>query len=228
MSLATLAVIEDDSSIRELLSRKLRAQDYEVLEYPSAEEAIAGKRADLYIVDVMLKGEMNGLEFCEQMRERIPQIPILILSALAEPNQRIDGLRSGADDYITKPFEMEELLLRVNGMLKRRVWYDDLPRHQPTYEWDEYGVDFLRFEAHSGEGVTELSQKECMILKLLIENEGRVVSRDEILDKVWGYQTFPTPRTVDNFILRFRKIFDSRYFQSVRGAGYRFSSKGVA
>lgn len=226
--------VEDDPTIRELVAEKLVRQGYHVDSFESADEIVAkgslGLNWDLYIVDVMLRGNASGLDLCRAVRQASPLTPVLVLSALSEPTDRIEGLRSGADDYLTKPFEMEELLLRVNGMLKRRSWYRQLPSDQDEYLWDGNRIHFLRLEGSSNGQVFTLSQKECMLMKLLIEREGQVVSRDEILDRVWGYDVYPSSRTVDNFIVRLRKAFEAvpsepRYLHSVRGMGYKFTAK---
>jgi len=227
-----LCLIEDDPTISELVSEKLRRQGYEVDVFADGETMLAKEPIwDLYIVDILLAGDMSGLEVCMKMREKNPTVPLLILSALSEPSDRIEGLKVGADDYLGKPFEMEELLLRVDGMLKRRSWYGQLPRNSSQFSWEDRSIDFVKFEGRRGNRRFSISQKECMLMKLLVERENEVISRDEILDTVWGYNAFPSSRTVDNFILRLRRHFDSpgepRYIHSVRGMGYKFTSKGL-
>ncbi|MBI4404805.1 MAG: response regulator transcription factor [Deltaproteobacteria bacterium] len=225
---ARLCLIEDDPTIRELVAERL-AREYEVDGFEAAESVIeSGKRWDLYIVDVMLKGALTGFDLCRTLKEQSPSVPILILSALSESSNRIEGLRTGADDYLTKPFEMEELLLRVAGMLKRRSWYALMPAAGSIYRWSNKSINFVNYEGKKGTLTFSLSQKECMLMKLLIEKEGQVVPRDEILDQVWGYDAFPSTRTVDNFILRLRKYFEDtpqepKHIHSVRGVGYRFT-----
>jgi len=227
-----ICLVEDDPTIRELVSKKLIQKGFEVESFEDAESVIAriGNLFDLYVLDIMLSGESTGLDLCRNLRNRQPTLPILILSALSDPNNRIEGLKSGADDYLTKPFEMEELLLRVEGMLKRRSWYSSLPSNSSVFVWDDCSIDFVKFEGRRREKTFPLSQKECMLMKLLVEKENQVVTRDEILDQVWGYDVFPSTRTVDNFILRLRKYFDNpgnpRYFHSIRGVGYKFTKKG--
>jgi two-component system, OmpR family, alkaline phosphatase synthesis response regulator PhoP len=229
-----LCLVEDDPTISQLVSEKLRSRGYEVELYDGAEPLLQKEDAlglrDLYILDILLKGDVSGLEVCRHLRKLSPTLPILILSALTEPSDRIEGLKCGADDYLPKPFEMEELLLRVDGMLKRRSWYGRLPEDQSIYVWDENSINFLELEGRRGYESFEMSQKECMLMKLLIERENAVVSRDEILDKVWGYNVFPSHRTVDNFIMRLRKYFEKeprkpKFIHSVRGLGYKFTSK---
>lgn len=229
---ARICLVEDDPVIREIVGKKLSQASYFVESFSEA-EALSQKKPDfdLFILDVLLAGEKSGLDLCEEIRKSQPEVPILILSALSEPQNRIEGLRLGADDYLGKPFEMEELLLRVKGMLKRRQWYSAKPSRGSLFQWEAGEVDFTKRTAQTPRERVLLSQKECMILKLLIEKEGEVVHRDEILEKVWGYHLYPSNRTVDNFMVRIRKIFEPnpsqpKYFHSVRGEGYLFSSKG--
>lgn len=228
---ARICLVEDDPTIRELVGEKLLGKGYQLESFSEAEAISRGfTDYDLFVLDVMLQGEQSGLELCEEIRKHNSEVPVLILSALSEPQDRIEGLRLGADDYLGKPFEMEELLLRVEGMLKRRQWYAMRPAKGSIFKWEAGEVDFSSRTVKTSTEKIQLSQKENMILKLLIEREGKTVSRDEILEKVWGYHLFPTNRTVDNFMVRLRKIFESnpaqpRYFLSVRGEGYRFTSK---
>lgn len=229
-----ICLIEDDTSIRELVEKKLKAHGYAVTATDDMKDALPKSKPffDIYIVDLLIHGSLKGLDLVKELRKQSLTLPILILSARSEPSDRIEGLRSGADDYLTKPFEMEELLLRVKGMLTRRLWYKHFPSNRSTFQWDGNTVDFAQFVGNTGHGEFPISQKECMLLKLLIEREGEVVTRDEILDRVWGYNVFPSSRTVDNFVLRLRKYFEDepsnpKYIQSVRGVGYRFSSRGI-
>ncbi len=223
-----VCLVEDDPTIRELVGDKLRRSGYEASLFDSAEEVlkVSVSQFDLFVVDVMLQGAMTGIELCQRLRGELPQAAILILSALSESSDRIEGLKAGADDYLGKPFEMEELLLRVRAMLRRKVWYRSLPQGEVSYSWANYEINFESYRARSGNHSFILSQKECMLLKLLVEREGQVVTREEILDSVWGYNAFPSTRTVDNFVLRLRKYFDPKYIQSVRGVGYLFTQEG--
>ncbi len=224
-----LAFVEDDPTISQMVTERLRSIGYEVNVFDRADRLIERPADyDLYILDRMLPGGTTGLELCGHIRRTSPAVPVLILSALSEPEHRVEGLREGADDYLAKPFEMEELLLRVRGMLRRRSWYRSLPSEGSAYEWADCGVNFETYQGRRGAHTFQLTQKECMLMKLLVENEGQVVSRDAILDRVWGYQVFPSTRTVDNFILRLRKHFEKEpgspiHLLSVRGLGYRFS-----
>lgn len=227
---AKLILVEDDPTIRELVAEKLRTRGFAVDAFDSAASLMTGEvTADLFIVDVMLKGSQSGLDLCRSLRSRAPTLPILILSALSDASDRIEGLKSGADDYMGKPFEMDELLLRIEGMLKRSSWYERFPRDSSVFQWAENAINFQTLQGRHGKSTFVLGQREGMILKLLVEKEGEVVSRDEILDQVWGYAVFPSARTVDNFILKLRKAFEDepgtpKYIHSVRGQGYKFTS----
>ncbi len=230
MSLAKICFVEDDPTIRELVAEKLKSKGYEVTTFDAVEPLLGQPHDewDLYLVDILLRGKKTGLDLCQHLRSRSATVPILILSALAEPENRVEGLKQGADDYLSKPFEMEELLLRVEGMLKRRWWYSRLPKETAVYTWANCSIDFVKFEGKNGKKTFALTQKECMLMKLLIEKEGQVISRDEVLNHVWGYDAFPSNRTVDNFIVRLRKYFEEepgepKYIHSVRGLGYKFT-----
>ncbi len=227
-----IAIVEDEPTIRELVGERLRLEGFDVAEFdspPSFEKARADwPNFDLFIVDIMFHGDRAGLALCASLRVVSPTLPVLILSALSEPLDRIEGLKAGADDYLTKPFEMEELLLRIRGMLKRKSWYAELPSQGSVFSWGNCSIDFVGLEGRRGKDRFALTQKETMLMKLLIQREGQVVERSEILDKVWGYDVFPSSRTVDNFIVRLRKYFEEtpstpKHIHSVRGMGYKFT-----
>jgi len=156
-------------------------------------------------------------------------VPILILSAKNSSSDRVLGLKKGADDYLTKPFNLEELLLRVHKLINKNKKLQERSSIGDTYSFGENTIDFKAQEATSRNGdKIQLSKKETMLLKLLIENKNEVVPREKILQAVWGYNVYPTTRTIDNFILNFRKYFEQdsrnpRYFHSVRGVGYKYS-----
>jgi two-component system alkaline phosphatase synthesis response regulator PhoP len=173
--------------------------------------------------------EVDGITVCETIRLQNADIPILILSAKNSSADRILGLKKGADDYLTKPFNLEELLIRVNNLI---IKSERISTKQPLPEVYEFGKNKIDFKALEGiiknSQKIALTKKEVMLLKLLIENKNEVVTREKILQSVWGYNVYPTTRTIDNFILNFRKYFeeDSRnpkYFHSVRGIGYKFT-----
>lgn len=214
-----------------MLKLNLESEGFSVVhaaDGPSALEKFRSQAFDLAILDVMLP-ELDGFSVCQTIRLEGNKTPILFLSAKGTGRDRIEGLKIGGDDYLSKPFDLEELILRVGKLIQRK---DE--GKKPIGDMEEYAfgpnkVNFLNFTIVDKGGQEHLlSKKEIMLLKLLIQRQGEVVSREEILEKVWGYDVFPSTRTIDNFLLSFRKYFepDSRqpiYFQSVRGVGYKFS-----
>lgn len=227
---ASVLLVEDEENLQSALRLNFEMEGYSVTSAytgPEALAAIRNEHFDVIILDVMLP-EMDGITVCENIRLTDPDIPILILSARNQSADRILGLTKGADDYLTKPFNLEELLLRIkNLVLKGRRLAERKPIPQ-VYTFGKNQIDFntLNAVSFSGEKIT-LTKKEAMLLKLLMENKNEVVTREKILQAVWGYNVYPTTRTIDNFILSFRKYFeeDSKhpvYFHSVRGIGYKF------
>lgn len=222
-----ICLVEDEASLAEMIRLNLELEGYEVVHWSSGSEAKAHFDEhldyDLIILDVMLPG-VNGVELCRTIRKK-SAVPVLFLSAKGTTADRIDGLKAGGNDYLPKPFDLEELLLRVANLLNinKAELHDQL-------QIGELEVNFKTFvvsNRQSGDSVN-LSKKEVALIQLFLEKEGEVVSRAEILDRVWGKDQFPTTRTIDNFILNFRKIFEPdpknpRYFHSVRGVGYKFT-----
>jgi two-component system alkaline phosphatase synthesis response regulator PhoP len=227
----SILLVEDEENLQEALKLNLELEGYEITgawDGAEALQAVEKEYFDLIILDVMLP-EIDGITVCETIRLSKPDIPILILSAKNSSADRVLGLKKGADDYLTKPFNLEELLLRVNNLIKKSERLNSKEPIPDEYVFGKNKIDFKASEAFtkSGEKVT-LTKKEIMLLKLLIENKNEVVTREKILQVVWGYNVYPTTRTIDNFILNFRKYFeeDSRdpvYFHSVRGVGYKFT-----
>jgi two-component system alkaline phosphatase synthesis response regulator PhoP len=227
----SILLVEDEENLQEALKLNLELEGYEITgAYDGAEalQAVQKEYFNLIILDVMLP-EIDGITVCETIRLSNPDIPILILSAKNSSADRVLGLKKGADDYLTKPFNLEELLLRVNNLIKKSERLSSKEPIPDVYDFGKNKIDFKASEAitRNGEKVT-LTKKEIMLLKLLIENKNEVVTREKILQVVWGYNVYPTTRTIDNFILNFRKYFeeDSRnpkYFHSVRGVGYKYS-----
>ena len=224
-----ILLVEDEENIRDLIQLNLEAEGYEVVSTGNGRKAldlIGGQHFDLLLLDVMLP-EVDGFSITEQVRLSNHEVPILILTAKDMAQDRIAGLKRGADDYLTKPFNLEELLLRVSNLLRRsqRVKGEAIDQF-------EFGNNFVNFETYEGttfrgEAIT-LTKKEAMLLKLLVERKNEVVSRNQILQAVWGYDVFPSTRTIDNFILAFRKYFEDdpkqpRFFHSIRGVGYKFT-----
>lgn len=230
-SKGTILLVEDEEALQTTLRLGLTLEGYEVGIAPDGVTALRKIREeyfDLVILDIMLP-ELDGISVCETIRLTDTALPILMLSARSGSNDRILGLKKGADDYLTKPFHLEELLLRVEKLIQKNRKLQENTAVNDQYEFGGNRIDFSAQEAVNARGERiELSQREAMLLRLLISHRNEVVSREKILQSVWGYQVYPTTRTIDNFILNFRKYFeedsrDPRYFHSVRGVGYRFN-----
>ena len=229
---ASVLVAEDEESLREALKLNLELEGYEVTTAdtgPAVIKTVKNEYFDLIVLDIMLP-EMDGITVCETIRMQHNDVPILFLSARNSSADRVEGLKKGGDDYLTKPFNLEELLLRVDKLITKNKKIKEPQSIGDTYEFGGFTIDFSSHEATDATGNRqELSKKEAALLKLLIEHEGEVVSREQILQIVWGYNVFPTTRTIDNFILNFRKYFekDTRspvHFHSIRGIGYKFTA----
>ncbi len=227
----SILLVEDEEHLHEALRLNLELEGYEVtsaFDGAQALTAIRNEYFDLIILDVMLP-EMDGINVTETVRLSNNEVPILILSAKNSSADRVLGLKKGADDYLTKPFNLEELLLRVNKLINKNKKLLDKTSVGDTYSFGGNTIDFKAQEAMTTAGnQIQLSKKETMLLKLLIENKNEVVPREKILQSVWGYNVYPTTRTIDNFILNFRKYFETdsrnpKYFHSVRGVGYKYS-----
>ncbi len=227
----SILLVEDEENLQEALKLNLELEGYEVTssyDGISALRFVQKEHFDLIILDVMLP-EMDGITVCETIRLNNTDIPILILSAKNSSADRVIGLKKGADDYLTKPFNLEELLLRVKKLLRKGKQILEKNSLPEIYQFGKNKIDFKGLECSGRSGKKfALTKKEVMLLKLLIENKNEVVTREKILQSVWGYNVYPTTRTIDNFILNFRKYFeeDSRnphYFHSVRGVGYKFT-----
>ena len=228
----SILLVEDEENLHEALKLNLELEGYEIsssFDGANALKMIHKEYFDLIILDVMLP-ELDGISVCESVRLQHILTPILILSAKNTSADRVLGLKKGADDYLTKPFNLEELLLRVEKLIKKNEVLSTKSNLQDVYSFGGNTIDFnsLVCSNKSGEEIT-LTKKESMLLKLLIEHKNEVVTREKILQAVWGYNVYPTTRTIDNFILNFRKYFekDSRspvYFHSVRGIGYKFTN----
>jgi two-component system alkaline phosphatase synthesis response regulator PhoP len=227
----SILLVEDEENLHEALKLNLELEGYEVtssFDGPAALRAVQNEYFDLIILDVMLP-ELDGISVCENIRIQQNETPILILSAKNSSADRVLGLKKGADDYLTKPFNLEELLLRVDKLINKSKKISSKEPVVDEYSFGKNNISFKSLEAKNKQGKKiALTKKEAMLLKLLIENKNEVVTREKILQAVWGYNVYPTTRTIDNFILNFRKYFedDSRnpkYFHSVRGIGYKFT-----
>ena len=227
----SILLVEDEENLHEALKLNLELEGYDVtsaFDGAAALTAVNNEYFDLLILDVMLP-EMDGISVVESIRIGNNEMPILMLSAKNSSADRVLGLKKGADDYLTKPFNLEELLLRVHKLIDKNKKLQEKSTVGNSYTFGNNIIDFKAQEATTvSSGRIQLSKKETMLLKLLIENKNEVVPREKILQAVWGYNVYPTTRTIDNFILNFRKYFeqDSRnpkYFHSVRGVGYKYS-----
>ncbi len=227
-----IMLVEDEMHLARGICFNLEQDGYLVSHFDKGETALESLRVDrfnLIILDVMLPG-MDGFQVCRHMREIDSRVPILMLTARSEDADRVSGLESGADDYLTKPFNLAEFLLRVKGMLRRSSWY----RPEPVEEAYQFGLNevfLLSYRAKTAQGEIELTEMEVRVLALFFQRESQVISRGELLESVWGYSSDAETRTLDNFVVRLRKYFErdpSRpvYFQTVRGVGYRFSRTG--
>lgn len=224
-------MVEDEEHLHEALKLNLELEGYEVTSAyngTDALKAVQNEYFDLIIMDIMLPG-VDGISVTESIRVKQNEVPILILSAKNTSTDRVLGLKKGADDYLTKPFNLEELLLRVKKLIEKNKKIQVKETVGDVYEFGGNKIDFKAQEAVTWDGnKVDLSKKEAMLLKLLIENKNDVVTREKILQMVWGYNVYPTTRTIDNFILNFRKYFEAdprnpRYFHSVRGMGYKYT-----
>lgn len=227
----SILLVEDEENLHESLKMNLELQGYQLtsaFDGVQAMKAVQNEYFDLIIMDVMIP-EMDGFSVTQNIRLTNTEVPILILSAKDSSSDRVTGLKKGADDYLTKPFNLEELLLRVGKLIRKNKRLQEKSSVGDTYSFGGNEIDFKGQQATTVKGEKiDLSKKEAMLLKLLIENKNEVVPREKILQSVWGYNVYPTTRTIDNFILSFRKYFeeDSRnpkYFHSVRGVGYKYA-----
>lgn len=222
-----ILLVEDEESIQQIVSMNLEIEAYEVVSTALGKEALQLYKAqhfDLIILDVMLP-DIGGLEVCEAIRLQNKQIPIIIVSAKDTSFDRIKGLKYGADDYLVKPFNLEELLLRIEKLLQRSS-VPDSPKVD-RFEFGNNWVNLRTFEAYGVEGSFLLTKREALLMSLFIERKNEVLSRQQILQSVWGYDVYPSTRTIDNFILSLRKKFEddlrnTKYFYSIRGIGYKF------
>lgn len=226
-SKGTILLVEDEENLQEALKLNLELEGYEVICAGDGLEALKKTEHeffDLIILDIMLP-EVDGISVTETLRLQNNDVPILIVSAKSSSADRVLGLKKGADDYLIKPFNLEELFLRVYKLIDKNKRLSKAGSISDTYDFGGNHIDFKGQQARNFKGENiDLSKKEIMLLKLLIENKNEVVSREKILQSVWGYQVFPTTRTIDNFILNFRKYFE----QDPRNPQYFHSAEGLA
>lgn len=226
-----ILLVEDEENLLKTIKLNLEMEGYEVIcaiDGKSAVRVFEAGGTDLVILDVMLP-LMNGFDVCEAIRSKDKEVPVLFLTAKATGEDKVKGLRIGADDYITKPFNLEEFLLRVQILLRRSLKKENGIRSIGTenFSFGKNSINFATFEGIGPAGNVTLSKREIELLKLLIEKKGEVVSRDEILEKLWKDDALPTARAIDNYILNYRKYFEKnprepQHFFSIRGVGYKF------
>jgi len=223
-----ILLVEDEESLQDIIKLNLELDGYEVNAVNNGKlalEEFAAKRFDLVILDVMLP-EVDGFTICQTIRLENTRVPILFLTAKSSAEDRIFGLKIGGDDYLTKPFNLDEFLLRVQSLLKRGTTTTDL--NIDRFQFENCVINFSSFTITDIEGNEhQLSKKEMKLLRLFVERRNEVLSRETILETVWGYDVFPSTRTIDNYILAFRKYFeknpkDPKHFHSVRSVGYKF------
>lgn len=223
-----ILLVEDEENLHDAIKMNLELESYFVASSYDGKDAIdkfRTSRFDLIILDIMLP-EINGFDICEIIRLEDNIVPILFLTAKDSSQDKIRGLKAGGDDYLTKPFNLEELLLRVANLLKRLEITQTI-NYEEIIEIGNIKVNLKSYTTTSSTGlISQLSQRQSKLLKLLYERKNEVVGRAEILEKIWGYDVYPSTRTIDNVILSFRKIFEkdvpsNTYFKSVRGVGYK-------
>jgi DNA-binding response OmpR family regulator len=221
-----ILIVEDDPAILIGLKESLLEEHFEVLTASDGEEGYQkGKKEniDLIILDLMLPTK-NGIEICKDLRLNGVSVPILMLTSKKEEMDKVLGLEIGADDYVTKPFSIRELIARIKALLRRN---SEMKKELEEYSFDNVMLDFKKQEAYKNNNSLDLSTTEYNLLKYFIQFEGEVVTRHQLLDDVWGYDNFPTTRTVDNFILNIRKKIEDdpsqpKHLLTVHKAGYKF------
>jgi two-component system alkaline phosphatase synthesis response regulator PhoP len=230
-----ILLVEDEETLAVGLEYNLSEEGYRVTWAKNGREAVnffEKDKYDLIILDIMLP-YLTGFEVAEKIREKDRQLPILILTAKTESADKVKGLEKGADDYLTKPFHLQELLLRVKGMLIRKSWYKEALEKQPVYNFGINEINFDNLVCFHGDSHFRITPHEAMVLKFLIERKGEIVTRKELLENVWHLNPDIETRTVDIFIARLRKYFERDpanpvYFRSIRGAGYMFDDEQIS
>ena len=223
-----ILIVEDEINIRKLLVLNLELEGFEV------DVAVDGKDAlnkvknayyDLIVLDLMLP-EIDGMKVLQSVKLTHPKLPVIIVSARDTSIDRVEGLKMGADDYLVKPFNVEELLLRINKLLVRNN--ESNGNTADLYKFGDCSINFAEYIISSPKGDHKMTKKEALLLRLFIDHPNEVISREQMLKNVWGYDVFPSTRTIDNFILSLRKYFEldlknPRHFHSIRGIGYKFT-----
>lgn len=231
MQTIRILLAEDEQSLADTIKLNLELEGYKVQWASDGKKALKlfkQERFDLAILDVMMP-EMDGFTVCEAIRLENEHLPVIFLTAKHSSSDRVAGLKLGADDYLTKPFNLEELLLRIHILLKRaQRSQENAGPVLGSFSFDGFSINFAEMSVETADGrKIPLTKKENTLLKLLVERRNEVVSREHILETVWGYDIYPSTRTIDNFIVTFRKYFEKdpanpEHFLSVRGVGYKF------
>jgi DNA-binding response OmpR family regulator len=221
-----ILIIEDDLAIQKGVKDNLELENYEVITDSDGEAGLQSaikQLPDLIILDLNLPSK-SGYDICRELRSSGNNVPIIMLSARAEEADKVLGLELGADDYVTKPFSIRELLSRIKAVLRRKSEFEN---ETDSYFIDDIKIDFKKMEAYKGKKLIFMSLKEYEILKFFIKHKEEVVSRNMLLDEVWGYEVFPTTRTVDNYVMMIRKKIEKnpsipKHILTIHSAGYRF------
>jgi DNA-binding response OmpR family regulator len=224
-----ILLVEDEPHIASGLIYNLEEEQYRVTHVATGEEALQQlwlESFSLVVLDLMLPG-ISGIDVCRTVRKQDPKLPILMLTARGEDKDRIEGLKVGADDYLTKPFNLDEFLLRVKGILRRSDWYRPQLSRERDYRFGQNSVNLQERIATVGDDRFELTDIEAKLLRIFFQREGEVLSRTELLTAAWDVSPDTETRTLDNFVVRLRKYFEPNpstpaHFLTVRGRGYRF------
>jgi len=225
-----ILIIEDEASLAKGLKDNLESERYEVITASRGKEGLEKalkEDIDLALLDVMLP-EMNGFDICREIKSKKITLPIIMLTAKSKEADKILGLALGADDYVTKPFSVNELLARIKAVLRRvEIHKEAKEKKISSYEFSDVKLDFAKMEAYKGKKKISFSKKEFDIFEYMIKRKGEVITRNDLLDVVWGYKAFPATRTVDNFIARIRKKIEDnpktpKHILSMRSVGYKF------
>ncbi len=221
----TIGIVDDDDTVRRSLLLNLELEKFRVIEATDGEaglEMVREQKPDLLVLDVMMP-KKDGLQVCKDLRNEGNSIPIILLTARSEEVDKVLGLELGADDYLEKPFGIRELIARIRAILRRTHKTDEVD----SVKFDDVLIDFKAYKAQRAEADVELSAREYRLMRYLVAKKGTVVTRDELLDEVWGYNSYPTTRTVDNHIAKLRQkievdVNQPRHILTVHGVGYKF------
>ena len=227
-----ILLVEDEKHIAQGIIFNLELEGFLITHTETgaaAMDAFGHQSFDLVVLDLMLP-DSHGFDLCREMRKTHPQLPILMLTALGEEQDRVSGLKEGADDYLTKPFSLDEFLLRIRGMLRRSAWYKPSQIKTEDYQFGSNLIDLNNLAAETTKGKIRITELEGRMLAIFFSNEGQTLTRATLLKSVWGMAEDTETRTLDNFIVRIRKYFEEdpanpKHFLTVRGRGYRFVRK---